>query len=202
MYDTAIRSPDLPELFGVASEQAGYFTAAQAHACGYSKQLLSHHAGSGRFIRLRRGLYRLRDYPSSRYEDVMAAWLAAGRDSAVVSHESALDLLDLSDVVPARVHLIVPRSRRGLVLDPPISLHTTVHPVQPEDTVIREGIRLTEPLRTILDAAEMGTGPEQVVMAIKQADRRGWLVGSNLRARAEERGTRVAELVEVALDGG
>ena len=202
MYDTLIRSPDLPELFGVASGQAGYFTAAQAHACGYSKQLLSHHAATGRFIRLRRGLYRLRDYPSSRYEEVMAAWLAAGRDSAVVSHESALDLLDLSDVVPDHVHLTVPRARRGLHPGWLVSLHTTVHPVRPEDTVIREGIRLTEPLRTILDAAEMGTGPEQVVMAIEQAGRRGWLVGSNLRARAEERGTRVAELVEVALNGG
>ena len=79
MYDTAIRAPDLSELFGVASEQAGYFTAAQAHACGYSKQLPSHHAASGRFIRLRRGLYRLHDYPSSRYEEVMAARLAAVR---------------------------------------------------------------------------------------------------------------------------
>jgi len=202
MYDTAIRSPDLPELFGVASGQAGYFTAAQAHACGYSKQLLSHHAATGRFIRLRRGLYRLRDYPSSRYEEVMAAWLAAGRDSAVVSHESALDLLDLSDVVPNHVHLTVPRSRRGLVLNPPISLHTKTDPLRPADIVIREGIRLTAPLRTILDAAETGTASEQVVMAIEQAGRRGWLVGSNLRARAQERGTRVAKLVEIALDGG
>ena len=132
----------------------------------------------------------------------MAAWLAAGRDSAVVSHESALDLFDLSDVVPDHVHLTVPRARRGLHPGWPISPHTTVHPVRPEDTVIREGIRLTAPLRTILDAAEMGTGPEQVVMAIEQAGRCGWLVGSNLRARAEERGTRVAELVEVALNGG
>ena len=113
--------------------------------------------------------------------------MAAGRDSAVVSHESALDLFDLfdlSDVVPDHVHFTVPRARRGLHPGRPISLHTTVHPVRPKDTVIREGIRLTAPLRTILDAAEMGTGPEQVVMAIEQAGRRGWLVGSNLRARA------------------
>lgn len=68
--------------------------------------------------------------------------------------------------------------------------------------MIREGIRLTKPLRTILDAAEMGTGLEQVVMAIEQAGRRGWLVGSDLRTRAEERGTRVAELVEIAPNGG
>jgi predicted transcriptional regulator of viral defense system len=105
--------PDRAQLFEVASEQGGYFTAEQARACGYSWALLSHHVKSGRFIRLRRGLYRYREYPSSPREDVLAAWLAVGKDRAVVSHESALDLLDLSDVIPDTAHLTVPRSRRN-----------------------------------------------------------------------------------------
>lgn len=103
--------PDRLCLFGTASEQGGYFTAEQARACGYGFALLSHHAKTGRFIRVRRGLYRLREYPSSPREDVLAAWLALGKDVAVVSHESALDLLDLSDVIPDAAHLTVPRSR-------------------------------------------------------------------------------------------
>jgi hypothetical protein len=40
--------------------------------------------------------------------------LAVGKDAAGVSHETALDLLDLSDVIPDTVHLTVPRTRRGL----------------------------------------------------------------------------------------
>src|SRR5258708_4740604 len=104
MHDTITHTPSEEDLFALATEQAGYFTAAQAHALGYGWPLLAYHARSGRFIRLRRGLYRLRDYPSSRREDVLAAWLAAGRDATVVSHESALEIHELSDVVPDATH--------------------------------------------------------------------------------------------------
>jgi len=128
--------------------------------------MLSHHASTGRFIRLRRGLYRLRDYPSSPHEEVVASWLAVGKEHSVVSHESALALLGLSDVVPNAIHILAPRSRRGLRHDPLIALHTTTHPLQPGDVVIREGIHLTAPLRTILAIAAMGTASEQMIMAI------------------------------------
>ena len=200
MNDIAAQAPDLRALFATASEQAGYSTAAQAHICGYSKQLLAHHAANGRFIRVRRGLYRLRDYPSSRHEEVMIAWLAVGRDSAVISHESALDLHDLSDVVPNHVHLIIPRSRRGLAPMRGAALHTEMSALSPSEIVIREGMRVTEPARTILDCAGYGTGPEQVVMAIEQARRRGWIVAAEFRARARERPSRVVHLVALALD--
>ena len=85
--------PSRAQLFELSSEQGGYFTAAEAQTCGYSRALLAHHAKSGQFIRVRQGLYRFRDYPSSPREDVIAAWLATGREAAVVSHESALDIL-------------------------------------------------------------------------------------------------------------
>jgi predicted transcriptional regulator of viral defense system len=81
--------PSLQRLSQIASEQGGHFTAGQARACGYSRALLSHYAKSGEFVRVHRGVYRLRDYPSSPRGDVVAAWLAAGREVAVVSHEPA-----------------------------------------------------------------------------------------------------------------
>src|SRR5258708_26776802 len=114
MHDTDPRrnQPLRARLFEIASEQGNYVTAAQAQTCGYSRALLAHHAKSGRFSRVRQGLYRFREYPSSPREDVIAAWLAAGRETAVVSHESALDILGLSDVVPDIVHLTLPRSKR------------------------------------------------------------------------------------------
>ncbi len=110
-------------LFETATGQAGYFTAVQARACDYSWALLSHHAARGRFVRVRRGLYRLRDYPSSPREEVMAAWLAAG-PGAVVSHESALDLLGLTDVIPDRINLTVARSTRGRRPPRALAIHT------------------------------------------------------------------------------
>ncbi|HVA89240.1 MAG TPA: type IV toxin-antitoxin system AbiEi family antitoxin domain-containing protein [Chloroflexota bacterium] len=196
MYDTVHQVPDAAALFALASDQAGYFTSAQARTCGYDWRLLSYHTGTGRFIRLRRGLYRFRDYPSSRHEEVMAAWLAVGREHAAVSHESALDLLDLSDAIPDRVHLTVPRSRRGIVAPSGAVLHTTMHPLSPDEIMTKNGIRLTEPMRAILDAAETGTASEQIILAIRQARTRGWIDDRKLRLEARVRGPRIADLVE------
>jgi len=154
--------PERLRLFEFASEQAGYFTAEQARAHGYSWALLSHHAKTGRFVRIRRGLYRFREYPTSPDEDVVAAWLAVGKEPAVISHESALELLGLSDVIPDAVHLTVPRSRRHSPQIPGVKTHTTTRTVQRSETVIRHGLRLTSASRAILDAAESGTAPEQI----------------------------------------
>ncbi|MGH2588206.1 MAG: type IV toxin-antitoxin system AbiEi family antitoxin domain-containing protein, partial [Dehalococcoidia bacterium] len=136
MGDIASATPDQTCLFGVASGQHGYFTAAQARSCGFSWDLLTHHTRSGRFIRIRRGLYRLRDYPTSPREEVMAAWLAVGKDDAVVSHSSALDLLGLSDVIPNTIHITVPRARRHLPVLSGVTIHTTTRPLRSTDVTV------------------------------------------------------------------
>lgn len=192
--------PNDAELFALASSQAGHFTSEQAHEAGFSSRLLQHHADTGRFIRLRRGLYRLRDYPSSPREEVMAAWLAVGKEDAVVSHESALDLLGLSDVIPATIHLTVPRRRRHLPTLSGVKIHTTTRPFRAEDVTVRDGMRVTSPIRTILDTAETGTGPEQVEKAIDEAVERGIATKRRLQEAATGRSRRVAQLVHSALD--
>src|SRR5258708_39093591 len=125
---TATAKPDGGCLFDVVSSQHGFFTASQARECGYGTDLLTHQTRSGRFRRVYRGVYRMRDYPSSLHEDVAAAWLAFGRERAVVSHESALDLHELSDVIPDAIHLTVSRSRRYLPSLSGVRLHTTTDP--------------------------------------------------------------------------
>ena len=197
--EIAAMRPDRLRLFDVASEQGGYFTAEQARACGYNFALLSYHTKSGRFIRVRRGLYRLREYPSSRREDVLAAWIAVGKDVAVVSHDSALDLLDLSDVIPDAAHLTVPRSRRNLPKLPGVKIHTTIRPLQPSDLTYRDGMVVTSASRTILDAAEAGTAPDQIELAVVQAIRRGLAMPDHLRREAMARSRRVAALIDSAL---
>jgi predicted transcriptional regulator of viral defense system len=187
-------------LFELASEQGGYFTAAEAQTCGYSRALLAHHAKSGRFIRVRQGLYRFREYPTSPREDVIAAWLANGRETAVVSHESALDLLGLSDVVPQVVHLTLPRSRRYRTASVGVAVHTTTRRIGRSDVVVREGIRVTEPVRSIVDSAEAGTAPEQITAAVDQALDRGITTRSKLLGAAKARGGRVERLVRQALE--
>jgi predicted transcriptional regulator of viral defense system len=198
--DTPRNQPLRARLFEIASEQGGYFTAAQAQTCGYSRALLAHHAKSGRFIRIRQGLYRFREYPSSAREDVIAAWLAAGRETTVVSHESALDILGLSDVVPEAVHLTVPRSKRYRAACAGVAVHTTTRPLGKAEVLVREGIRVTGPVRSIVDSAEAGTAPEQIAAAVGQALDRGVATRSKLLAAARARGGRVERVVRQALE--
>jgi predicted transcriptional regulator of viral defense system len=199
--DMIKRSPDSQALFNVASGQFGYFTADPAARSGYARDMLTYQVKRGTFRRTSRGVYRFRDYPSSPREEVAAAWLAVGKDAAVVSHESALDLLDLSDVVPDAVHLTVPRARRSLARKPlpGAVVHTTACPWGDGEVRSNEGIRLTSPERTILDAAEAGTQPEQIELAVAQALNRGWFDVSRLRRKARARERRVADLVERAI---
>ena len=187
--------PDRSRLFDVAAGQAGYFTVEQAAESGYSRALLAYHAKAGSFVRVRRGLYRFREYPASSREHVLAAWLAVGKDNAVVSHESALEILDLSDVVPDAVHLTVPRSRRNLPSVVGAKIHTSSRPIGREDKTLREGIAVTSPARSILDAAESGTSPELIEAAVTDAVRRGLATAQRLRRGAKERGKRVADIV-------
>ncbi|MEW6059366.1 MAG: type IV toxin-antitoxin system AbiEi family antitoxin domain-containing protein [Actinomycetota bacterium] len=204
MHDTDLddkAKPDHERLFQTASQQGGYFTAAQARTSGFSFASLSYHVRRGRFIRVRRGLYRLRQYPESTREDVIAAWLAAGRDDAVVSHESALDLLGLSDAVPDNVHLTLPRTMRYRPATPGVTIHTTTRPLRPEDIVIRDGIRVTSVVRSILDAAEAGTAPEQIVAAVREAINRGMTTRTQATGAARSRSRRVQHLVQKAFAG-
>jgi len=66
--------------------------------------------------------------------------------------------------------------------------------------VIREGIRLTGPVRSILDAAEAGTAPEQIFSAARQALDRGVATRSSLIRAAKMRGGRIERLLREALE--
>ena len=188
-------------LIEVATAQAGYFTTRQARECGYSYALLSHHAATGRFVRARRGIYRLRDYPSSVHEDVMAMWLAAG-SKAIVSHESALDILGVGDSIPNRVHLTVPRSKRGSVRPRGVVVHTSEQVPDADDVVLRSGMRVTAPVRTIMDVARSGLGPDLVSNAAKQIINRGLATGDQMRSAASLQGGRVWRIIRDLLAEG
>jgi predicted transcriptional regulator of viral defense system len=189
-------------LYGLAEAQAGYFTAQQAVKAGMDRSTLRHHARpGGRYERVRRGLYRLRHFPSSPHEHVMAAWLPLRDAGAVVSHESALELHGLSDVIPDAVHLSLPRSERGQRRRAGVRLHTLGRP--PGRAEVREvaGLPVTSPERTIVDALEAGVQPEQIEMAGRQALERGLTTPRRLRATAATRPARVRKFIERRFEG-
>jgi predicted transcriptional regulator of viral defense system len=190
MHDNG--APDIRGLEANAYQQSGYFSVVQAREHGVSRQLLSHHIRQGRFERVRRGLYRVRGFPTSQHDDIREKWMAVGMDKAVLSHESALTLLELSDHIPDKVHLLVARRHRGLRRPPGVVIHT-----RPDEekvsTVWRDAMPVTAPARTLVDVADE-LQPDQAAMAAQQALSLGLLTRRQLEQEAtRQRKARVLE---------
>jgi predicted transcriptional regulator of viral defense system len=187
-------------LYRLAESQVGYFTAQQALAVGMDRSTLRHHARpGGRYERARRGLYRLRHFPSSPHEHVVAAWLPLRDAGGVVSHESALELYDLSDVIPTAVHLLLPRANRGQRQRLGVRIHTVGRPPTLGEIRTVAGVAVTSPVRSIVDALDAGTQPEQIEQAVHQALERGLITPRRLRAEASVRSARVKRFIDAAL---
>jgi predicted transcriptional regulator of viral defense system len=170
-------------LASLAHEQGGYFTTKQAIQAGYGYKHLDYHETAGNFERVAHGLYRLPTVPPTEHDDLirLILWSRNQKDvpQAVVSHESALILHDLTELLPDRVHLTVPatfrkRAPRGVVL------HKAL--LAPEDVEERTGFRVTTPLRTLLDATAGGVSQEQLEKAVKDALSRGLVRRAKLTA--------------------
>lgn len=172
-------SPNWSRLFEVAAVQEGLFTAQQAAAAGYSLQLLVHHVRSGRIVRVRRGIYRLVHFPAGEHEELVTAWLWS-EQAGVVSHQIALALHELSDVLPAHVHLTLPSAwrRRRFRVPPDVMLHHG--DVPPEDRSWFGAVPTTNPRRTLNDCARAGLSPDLLQQATQQALRRGIVAKAEL----------------------
>ena len=99
-------------LFEIASLQQGYFTAKQAVHAGFSYRMHTHYRQNGDWIEIDRGIFRLAQFPNSPDEDYVrwSLWSRNRNDEpqAIISHESALSIHELSDVMPSKINFIVP----------------------------------------------------------------------------------------------
>lgn len=197
------RSEKRRRLFELAATQSGYFTAAQARALGYSPRSIVYHVGAGRFERVRRGFYRLVEFPALPHEDVVAAWVMTGPGEAIVSHDTALALYELAPSRSREIHLLVPRSRRPRrrPILPAVRIHTTTRPPGSGEVIHRFGVRVTAPARTIVDVAEAGGDPGVVAEAVQRALRTGLATADELRRAAGNRSERVRKLIDQTIAG-
>jgi predicted transcriptional regulator of viral defense system len=165
-------APDWTTLFALAAAQDGHFTTTQAAEAGYSRPLLDHHVKAGRFLRVQRGIYRLRDFPSADHEDLVVAWLWSD-EQGVVSHETALLLHGLSDALPARVDLTVPASWRARRLKVPATMRLHHADIPEADRAWSGPVPVTTPLRTLVDCVADHVQPDLVDQAVRDGLRRG-----------------------------
>jgi len=179
MTDT-INKPDWDRLYEIGASQDGHFTTMQAAEAGYSPQLLAKHLKSNRIKRIRHGIYRIVHYPAGDHEDLTVLWLWSKR-VGVFSHETALTLHELSDVLPSRIHLTVPASWKTRRLR--IPRHLTLHfsDLMEEDKAWHDSVPVTSPARTMCDCAAANFSPDLLKQALQQGIERGLISTQEVR---------------------
>jgi predicted transcriptional regulator of viral defense system len=171
-------------LYALAEPQGGYFTAQQAIDAGVARSTLTYHAREGGMLqRAGRAVYRLRRFPSAPHEHVVPVWLGLSRADAVVSNVSALELLELTDVIADEVHVTMPRAKRGTTIPVGVRAHFTDRPIEGRDRRQVLGVPVTGVERTIADVVRGDGWTEQVDLAVRQSLSRGMTTVPRLSAR-------------------
>ena len=170
-------------LYEIAEGQQGFFTTKQAKAAGFAENTHPYHIQAGNWVREHRGIYRLASFPRGERPDLML-WSLWSRDRSetvqgVYSHQTALSLHELSDVMPAKLHMTVPKSfRRNSEIPSVLVLHVADLPQS--DIADANGVRVTKPMRTILDLLEGELPSVTLRQALREGLRRGLIRRSEI----------------------
>lgn len=161
----------------MAASQGGYFTSKQAAAMGYTAPKRNYHVHAGNWVRERRGIFRLSTQPLPARPDLVMWWLWSrnrqDQPQGVFSHQTALSLHELTDVMPSRLHMSVPRTfRRSAAIPKNIVLHMSELPHSDIEQI--DGVPVTRALRTLIDVAPSGEVPlPDLKLAFAEAARSG-----------------------------
>lgn len=141
------------ELWDVAVDQYGYVTTADARGLGIAPVELAKLAARNALANVSHGVYRFPEWPTSANDHLMEAVLWAKDPTAVLSHDTALDVLGLCDINPADVHINVSSHKYPIRrVDPPP--HLVIH--YDDLTVTQRGWWEQIPTVTPLTAIEQG----------------------------------------------
>ena len=152
------------DLYQIAALQQGYFRTRQALDAGWSRAALNTATNAGEIDNIGYGLYRFAHYPATSQDELHEIQTLA--PDGTFSHETALTLFGLSDLLPRTTHFTIPPGS-GFKPRPGLTIHHMR--LAPDERVLREGLWLTSPLRTFIDAARAGSDPDQLLAAARQA---------------------------------
>ena len=159
----------LDDIAEVAKHQEGYVATYQVDV---SRQMFSHHESQGRLERVLPGIYRLAHFPMSDDEELIVGYLWS-RQRGVISHQTALSLHDLSDVLPRAVDITLPVNEPLPSQETPSWVMLHREDVAEDDRQWYHTVPVTTPARTILDLAVAGFDPELFRQALDEAQQRG-----------------------------
>ncbi len=191
-------------LYDSAQTQGGFFTTSQARTAGFKDNVHPYHVRTGNWVRERRGIYRLAQFPTSARPDLMLWQLwshnRAGEPQGTFSHGTALTLHELSDVMPRRLDMTVPPGFQRMAAIPRVlQLHRARLDNGDVETI--DGVRVTTALRTLVDViADDSLSRELQVQAMHEAIRRGLIMRLQIEAvktttRARQRVDRILKQV-------
>jgi predicted transcriptional regulator of viral defense system len=166
------------QLYHLAFAQGGLFTAAQAREIGYAYQVQAHHLKKRNWKKVDRGIYRLPEIPASRFDD-LHRWLLWTRGRGVISHQTAAAAYELGELMPARIHLTVPKTFRS-TRRPAEHVVLRKENLPEADVWVWEGLRMTKPLRTIMDLVPVMEGA-RLASIVREALDRGLVRERSLR---------------------
>lgn len=190
-YNTFMNAEKEKALYKIAEDQGGYFSIAQANSIGIRRNQIYRAVNQAAIERVYHGVYRLVLFPANQFEEIYAAVISMG-DKAVVGYETAMYVYGLSDIIPADIHIIMPRSssrRRKHV-----KMHTTK--LVDEDITFYDGFRITTVARTIVDVLSANADKDQVHLAITQAISQGMTTREKLIYQAQKRSINILKEIE------
>lgn len=165
--------------------QQGYFTTKQAIKAGFSSRSHLYHVQTGTWVKAYRGIYRLAQYPvSPEGQYVLWSLWSCNRQETpqgVFSHQTALSIHELSDVMPARLHMTVsPAFRRNAEQPKILRIHKTE--LSKGDIVQFQGFQVVRALRAIVDLlVEETESRDHLRQALQQGLERGLITQNELR---------------------
>lgn len=172
--------PNEDALYQLADGQQGFFTAKQSIDCGFSSKNHAYYVKKGKWIKEGRGIYRLANYPQGERPDLIL-WYLWSRNlqdipQGIYSHQTALDLYDLCDIMPSRLHMTVPKNFRRRIAIPKI-LKIYKRDILDIDIKYYLGVKVISPLRTLIDVIEEESLSHDLIQqAISNALNRGLII--------------------------
>lgn len=170
-----------------AADQFGLVTLADTRAVGYLDTSVAEMARRGRLERVSRGVYRIPFMPGGRLGPYMEAALWPVGVRGVLSHETALDLWEVSDVNPAKIHITVPSAHRTQ-REVPAAYIVHREDLDPGEIGEIEGIPVVALERAIRDCAADGLGLDLIEQAVRHGRGRGLLTAQQATALTSELG--------------
>jgi predicted transcriptional regulator of viral defense system len=158
----------------VANEQHGFITPDDARELGINPINLVRMAERGQLERRGNSVYRFPLFPPGRLDPYMEATLWPRGVEGVLSHETALDLFELSDVHPGKIHITVPQAHR-IRRNSPAQYRIHREDLPREQVTRYEGIPIVTPAHAIYQTYHTHLSPALIAQAIDHGERNGRL---------------------------